>query len=197
MLKKHLIYHLKQSYKLSKVKKGYYSTIGVFARQKSTISRLLKSLKIVNGPLDFYPPFHRLSDFFILIFQTKFNNHFNNDFEVARAYQSLLESDNTQYDKSCILYSTCRHQMVRKRQLDRSVVKIYGHHLALLNHHRLLAVPKTKNNRKIVISHLCGRANCIRGSHLNLESQSLNLDRAACHRSGMCKTHGVHPLCIV
>ena len=130
---------------------------------------------------------------FFYHFQRKFNNHF----EVARAYDSLLKSDCIKYYNTCILYSTSRHQMITKRQSDRSIVKIYAHHLSLLYHHRLLSVPKTISHRKIVTSHLCGRANCIRGTHLNLESQSLNLDRAVCHQTRSCKTHGIHPMCIL
>ena len=117
----------------------------------------------------------------------KFNNHY----EVARAYTSLLKSKTIRSYNSCLLYSTRRHHMIRKRQSDGSLVQIYIHQLAVLHKLKLLSIPHHQ-----VVSHLCGRPNCVRDSHLNLESQSMNLTRVACHNQLNCKTHGVKPLCI-
>ena len=116
---------------------------------------------------------------------------FNNDYEIARAYTSLLKSKSIRSHNSCLLYSTRRHHMIQKRQSDGSLVKIYIHQLAVLHQLKLLSIPHQK-----VVSHLCGHPNCVRASHLNLESQSMNLSRVACHNQVKCKTHGVKPLCI-
>ena len=46
------------------------------------------------------------------------------------------------------------------------------------------------------VSHLCGKKDCVRLSHLNLETAKINSNRRPCHSQGFCNSHDGYPDCM-
>ena len=54
----------------------------------------------------------------------------------------------------------------------------------------------TPYDKLLDCSHLCHVPSCVKLSHLNLESRSINHARKACLKNGICSGHEGHPNCI-